>query len=132
MKQWWSDEAVVERWSQDVVWQYFSGQDYYTLKLPCDPTQLGRFRRAIGEAGVEEVLKATIDTAVAIKASSFRSSNGAGFGGRLRLIAGGVLIDRADCRCESREPAPVVILAGAAMAAVRRSLRQVTAELITP
>lgn len=68
MKQWWSDEAVVERWSQDVVWQYFSGQDYYTLKLPCDPTQLGRFRRAIGEAGVEEVLKATIDTAVAIKA----------------------------------------------------------------
>jgi IS5 family transposase len=63
-----SDEAVVERWSQDVVWQYFSGQDYYTPKLPCDPTQLGRFRKAIGEAGVEEVLKATIDTAVAIKA----------------------------------------------------------------
>ncbi|MBK4739349.1 IS5 family transposase [Noviherbaspirillum sp. DKR-6] len=63
-----SDEAVVERWSQDVVWQYFSGQDYYTPTLPCDPTQLGRFRKAIGEAGVEEVLKATIDTAVAIKA----------------------------------------------------------------
>jgi IS5 family transposase len=63
-----SDEALVERWSQDVVWQYFSGQDYYTPKLPCDPTQLGRFRKAIGEAGVEEVLKATIDTAVAIKA----------------------------------------------------------------
>jgi len=63
-----SDEALVERWSQDVVWQYFSGQDYYTPKLPCDPTQLGRFRKAIGEAGVEELLKATIDTAVAIKA----------------------------------------------------------------
>lgn len=63
-----SDEELVERWSENVVWQYFSGQDYYTPKLPCDPTQLGRFRKAIGEAGVEELLKATIDTAVAIKA----------------------------------------------------------------
>jgi IS5 family transposase len=63
-----SDEDLVERWSQDVVWQYFSGQDYYAPKLPCDATQVGRFRTAIGEAGVEELLKATIDTAVAIKA----------------------------------------------------------------
>jgi IS5 family transposase len=63
-----SDEDLVERWSQDVVWQYFSGQDYYEPKLPCDATQVGRFRTAIGEAGVEELLKATIDTAVAIKA----------------------------------------------------------------
>lgn len=63
-----SDEELVERWSENVIWQYFSGQDYYTPTLPCDPTQLGRFRKAIGEAGVEEVLKATIDTAVAIKA----------------------------------------------------------------
>ncbi len=37
-------------------------------RLPCDATQLGRFRRAIGEAGVEELLKATIDTAVVTKA----------------------------------------------------------------
>src|SRR4030065_14076 len=34
----------------------------------CDPTQIGRFRRDIGEAGLELLLKATIDTAVAIKA----------------------------------------------------------------
>ena len=59
-----SDEAVVERWSENVVWQYFSGQAYYEARLPCDATQLGRFRTAIGEAGVEEILKATIDTAV--------------------------------------------------------------------
>jgi hypothetical protein len=30
--------------------------------LPCDATQIGRFRSAIGEAGVEELLKATIDS----------------------------------------------------------------------
>jgi len=63
-----SDEAVVERWSENIVWQYFSGMDYYEPKLPCDPTQVGRFRTAIGEAGVEELLKATIDVAVQVKA----------------------------------------------------------------
>ena len=63
-----SDEELVERWAENVVWQYFSGQTYYEPKLPCDATQVGRFRTAIGEAGVEELLKATIDTALAIKA----------------------------------------------------------------
>jgi len=60
-----SDEALVERWSENVVWQYFSAQAYYEPKLPCDATQIGRFRKGIGEAGVEEILKATIDTAAA-------------------------------------------------------------------
>ena len=63
-----SDEELVERWAENVVWQYFSGQEYYEPRLPCDATQVGRFRRAIGEAGVEELLKATINTAVATKA----------------------------------------------------------------
>lgn len=51
-----------------MTWQYFSGQDYYTPELPCDATQIGRFRTAIGEAGVEELLKATIGTAVQTRA----------------------------------------------------------------
>ena len=63
-----SDEELVERWSENVVWQYFSGQTYYEPRLPCDATQIGRFRKTIGEAGVEELLKATIDTAVTTKA----------------------------------------------------------------
>lgn len=63
-----SDEELVERWAENVVWQYFSGMEYYEPRLPCDATQIGRFRSAIGEAGVEELLKATLDTAVAIKA----------------------------------------------------------------
>jgi IS5 family transposase len=63
-----SDEELVERWSENVVWQYFSGLAYYTPKLPCDATQIGRFRTAIGEAGVEERLKASIDAAVEMKA----------------------------------------------------------------
>ena len=63
-----SDEELVERWGENVVWQFFSGQDYYEPRLPCDATQIGRFRSAIGEAGVEELLKATIDAAVSTKA----------------------------------------------------------------
>ena len=63
-----SDEALVERWSENVVWQHFSGLDYYEPRLPCDATQIGRFRRAIGEAGILLILKATIDTAVLINA----------------------------------------------------------------
>ena len=59
-----SDSDLVQRWSQDVVWQYFSGNEFYEPRLPCDPGQIGRFRKAIGEAGVEVLLKATIDTAV--------------------------------------------------------------------
>ena len=63
-----SDEERVARWSENVVWQYVSGQDYHTPTPPCDATQIGRFRTAIGEAGVEELLKTTIDTAVRTQA----------------------------------------------------------------
>lgn len=63
-----SDEELVERWAENVVWQHFSGMRFYEPRLPCDATQIGRFRSGLGEAGVEELLKATIDTAVTSKA----------------------------------------------------------------
>ena len=48
--------------------QFFSGMDYYEPRLPCDATQIGRFRRLLGEDGIEHLLKATIECAVEIKA----------------------------------------------------------------
>lgn len=63
-----SDEELVARWSENVVWQFFSGMEYYEPRLPCDATQIGRFRTAIGEDGLEQLLKFTIHTAVEIKA----------------------------------------------------------------
>ncbi|HEX5683823.1 MAG TPA: IS5 family transposase [Ideonella sp.] len=63
-----SDEEVCQRWSENVLWQFFSGMDYYEHRLPCDATQIGRFRRDLGEDGLELLLKATIDTALAIQA----------------------------------------------------------------
>jgi transposase, IS5 family len=63
-----SDEELVVRWSENVLWQFFSGMAYYEHRLPCDATQIGRFRRDLGEDGMEQLLKATIDAAVAMKA----------------------------------------------------------------
>jgi len=63
-----SDEELVERWSENVQWQFFSGMDYYEPRPPCDATQIGRFRRVLGEEGLKQLLKATIDTAVEINA----------------------------------------------------------------
>ncbi len=59
-----SDEELCERWSENVVWQFFSGLAYYEPRLPCDATQIGRFRRVLGEAGIEQLLKSTIEASV--------------------------------------------------------------------
>jgi IS5 family transposase len=63
-----SDEELCDRWSENVVWQFFSGMAYYEPRLPCDATQIGRFRRVLGEAGVEQLLKSTIEASVAMGA----------------------------------------------------------------
>ena len=63
-----SDEELVVRWAENVQWQFFSGMDYYEPRLPCDATQIGRFRRLLGEEGLELLLKATIECAVHSKA----------------------------------------------------------------
>ena len=63
-----NDEELVVRWSENIVWQFFSGMDYNEHRLPCDATQIGRFRRDLGEEGLKMLLKATIDKAVAMEA----------------------------------------------------------------
>lgn len=70
-----SDEELVQRFGENVYWQYFAGLEYFDPRPPCDATQLGRFRSSLGEAGLEELLSATIHTAVdigAIKKSEFK------------------------------------------------------------
>ena len=48
-----SDEELVQRLSENVVFKFFSGMEYCEPRLPCDTTQIGRFRTAIGEDGLE-------------------------------------------------------------------------------
>jgi len=63
-----SYESVVQRWAENPDWQLFCGGEYFETRLPCDPSGLTRFRRALGDAGVEELLAKTIETAVSMKA----------------------------------------------------------------
>jgi len=55
-----SDENLVEQWAENCYYQYFSGEQYFQAKIPCVPTELVAFRKRIGEAGVELILKESI------------------------------------------------------------------------
>lgn len=55
-----SDENVVEQWSENCYYQYFSGMQIFTPAIPCVPTELVAFRQRIGESGAELILKESI------------------------------------------------------------------------
>lgn len=56
-----SDEGVVERWVRDPYYQYFCGEQFFQWSMPCDPTDFVYFRKRIGEAGAQKILKASLD-----------------------------------------------------------------------
>ena len=73
-----SDESVVEQWAENAYYQYFSGEQTFTAKAPCEASELVHFRNRIGPEGIELILlesiringkggkedKASIDTTV--------------------------------------------------------------------
>lgn len=63
-----SDEVVVAHWVENPYWQHFSGGQYFEHELPIDPSSMTRWRKRLGEAGAEVMLKETIATGVAMKA----------------------------------------------------------------
>jgi len=58
-----SDESVIEKFCENPYWQYFCGFTTFQHELPCHPTTLVKWRRRVGEAGVEKLLSETINTA---------------------------------------------------------------------
>jgi IS5 family transposase len=58
-----SDEAVVNTWIENPYWQYCCGDAYLQAEAPIDPSSLTRWRKRIGEEGVETLLMATIEAA---------------------------------------------------------------------
>ena len=52
---------MLEKWVEKPYYQYFSGMDVFQWQMPVDPTDLVYFRKRIGEAGVELILKASIE-----------------------------------------------------------------------
>ncbi len=55
-----SDEDVVKAWAKNPYWQYFSGMKYFMHEPPIDPSSRTSWRKRIGEAGAEQLLKETI------------------------------------------------------------------------
>jgi IS5 family transposase len=55
-----SDESVVEQWSENSYYQYFSGEKIFACGEPCEASELVHFRNRIGESGIELILKESI------------------------------------------------------------------------
>lgn len=56
-----SDEAVVAQWAENPYWQHFCGEAFFQHRLPIDPSSMTRWRKRIGEEGVEWMLTQTIE-----------------------------------------------------------------------
>jgi IS5 family transposase len=56
-----SDESVVDRWTENPYWQYFTGEVNFQIDKPFDPSEFVHFRKRIGEKGAERLLKLSID-----------------------------------------------------------------------
>jgi len=52
---------------ENPYWQYFCGEEYFQHQLPIDPSSMTRFRQRIGEAGCEQIFKATVEAGLKSK-----------------------------------------------------------------
>jgi IS5 family transposase len=55
-----SDENVVLQWKRNPYYQYFCGMNDYCSSLPCDPTELVKFRQRITQKGVDVIFSASV------------------------------------------------------------------------
>ena len=55
-----SDENVVLQWKRNPYYQYFCGMSEYVPALPCDATELVKFRKRIGKEGVEAIFAMSV------------------------------------------------------------------------
>ena len=73
-----SDENVVLHWVENPYWQHFSGERYFQHRVPVDASSMTRWRQRLGEAGAEQMLRATIETGIemgAIRPAQLRRIN---------------------------------------------------------
>jgi IS5 family transposase len=58
-----SDEALIWTWVENPYWQHLCGETYFQHEPPIDPSSLTRWRKRIGEDGVERLLSESIAAA---------------------------------------------------------------------
>ena len=63
-----SDEDTVKAWVENPYWQHLSGMKFFEHEAPIDPSSMTNWRKRIGEAGAEELLKETIHAGLKTKA----------------------------------------------------------------
>ena len=62
-----SDEDVVAAWVENPYWQHFSGMKHFQHHKPIDPSSMTRWRKRLGDAGAEQMLRATIEAGVEMR-----------------------------------------------------------------
>jgi len=67
-----SDEEVCAVWRENPYFQHFCGETFFQHGLPVEPPSLSIFRGRIGEAGMERLLKETINLGLQTGAVSKR------------------------------------------------------------
>ena len=59
-----SDEETVQRFVENPYWQYFCGFEFFQHEMPIDASTMTRWRKRIGPAGLQDMLKASVDAAL--------------------------------------------------------------------
>src|ERR1039457_1390559 len=62
-----SDEDVVAAWVENPYWQHFSGMRHFQHQMPIDPSSMTRWRNRLGDAGAEQMLRATIEAGIEMR-----------------------------------------------------------------
>lgn len=70
-----SDEEIVNTWIESPYVQYFTGETYFQTEAPMDSSSLARWRKRIGEEGVELLLQVTIEAGTKLGMLSNSSFN---------------------------------------------------------
>jgi IS5 family transposase len=63
-----SDEFTVERWTENPYWRHFCGMKYFEHDMPIHPTSMTRWRKKVGDDGMERLLAETIRSGLETKA----------------------------------------------------------------
>jgi IS5 family transposase len=63
-----SDERLIEAWVRDPYHQYFCGETHFQHQPPIDPATLVKWRKRLGEQGMERLLSMVLSSAVQAKA----------------------------------------------------------------
>lgn len=69
-----SDERLLQQWVTNPYYQYFCGETHFQHRPPVDPTSLIKWRKRLGEEGMEWLLTTVVESAVStgvVERSSF-------------------------------------------------------------